>query len=446
MICPPLGYEYTCSHRTLRCLAEALAARGCAALRFDYDGIGDSAGSSIDPERLTAWTQSVVDAVDWFPVPGIPIAAVGMRFGATLALEATRYRRIQTLVLWDPVPSGRAWVRELRTLASVSSVSDGTAAVNPGGLDASTLMLDAPTVEALEAFAPDGSAYLGNLLVLARPDRSTRRLQKLVGDPDRVTWWEAQDQPALLDGDSLEARVPQRTLAALVEWLPDQFPVTRVPLKVPDGPATHFGSHGRQLSERVVSVGPHGLFGILTECNPVAGRPLLVCLNNSVDHHVGPGRLWVDCGRSLAEQGFRVLRLDLTGLGDSPAEPGQPVDRPYPLRALDDVKAATELGGHGGAVVVGVCSGGRIAIEAADTTGPAWRNRHQSALGDTAGDPARGLARAPQPAGDRSLQPGPPRTTPPQGTPPTGGLAPPHGCRARPRIAPPARSPSRLGC
>ena len=47
VICPPCGSEYTRSHRTLRHLADRLAAAGIPALRFDYHGAGDSPGSGI---------------------------------------------------------------------------------------------------------------------------------------------------------------------------------------------------------------------------------------------------------------------------------------------------------------------------------------------------------------------------------------------------------------
>ena len=63
VICPPFGYEAICTHRVLRHFAEAAAAAGVPALRFDYDGAGDSAGDDRDPVRLSAWVASVGRAV-----------------------------------------------------------------------------------------------------------------------------------------------------------------------------------------------------------------------------------------------------------------------------------------------------------------------------------------------------------------------------------------------
>ena len=62
VIVPPVGYEYWSSHRSLRTLAERLAQNGCLALRFDFDGTGDSAGDQWDPARLEAWQRNIGQA------------------------------------------------------------------------------------------------------------------------------------------------------------------------------------------------------------------------------------------------------------------------------------------------------------------------------------------------------------------------------------------------
>ena len=59
ILCPPMGEEGRAAHRTFRRLAEELAEAGNVALRFDYDGTGDSAGLQDDPDRVPAWQDSI---------------------------------------------------------------------------------------------------------------------------------------------------------------------------------------------------------------------------------------------------------------------------------------------------------------------------------------------------------------------------------------------------
>ena len=78
-------------------------------------------------------------------------------------------------------------------------------------------------------------------------------------------------------------------------------------------------------------------------------------------------RLW-------AAQGLRSLRCDLSGLGDSPARPGQPVDQWFPPEALEDVleiAAAVSPADPSDVVLIGLCSGGYHAIEGALVLGAA---------------------------------------------------------------------------
>src|SRR5271166_2215282 len=62
LLCPPLGLDYMQSHRALRLLAEELAGEGFCVVRFDYDGMGDSAGGR-SAARVAAWTATARSAL-----------------------------------------------------------------------------------------------------------------------------------------------------------------------------------------------------------------------------------------------------------------------------------------------------------------------------------------------------------------------------------------------
>lgn len=116
-------------------------------------------------------------------------------------------------------------------------------------------------------------------------------------------------------------------------------------------------------SERVHCFGPReSLVGIVTlppEGSPAdSERPFVLVLSSGLVHRVGPFRLGVLLARTLATRGFRVLRFDLSGVGDSPtATTGAPRED----QAVSDGRAAMDfLKAQYGAtrfIVIGLCSG-----------------------------------------------------------------------------------------
>ena len=115
LLCPPLGHEHTRAYRALKGLAESLARAGHHVLRFDYSGLGDSAGEFEDAS-VDRWCEDVACALDELgALSGArDLRLVGLRFGAALAVHsqarpATR-RRVGGLVLWDPVLSGEEFL------------------------------------------------------------------------------------------------------------------------------------------------------------------------------------------------------------------------------------------------------------------------------------------------------------------------------------------------
>ena len=63
-------------------------------VRFDYHGIGDSAGAHDDPARLREWIASVGDAIAFARANSSAkhVALMGVGIGATLALAAATQR------------------------------------------------------------------------------------------------------------------------------------------------------------------------------------------------------------------------------------------------------------------------------------------------------------------------------------------------------------------
>ncbi len=74
------------------------------------------------------------------------------------------------------------------------------------------------------------------------------------------------------------------------------------------------------MKERAYLLGPNeSMLGIVSEPEeaPAPERPTFVLLNAGIVHRIGPHRKNVKLARALCEAGFRTLRVDLSGIGDS---------------------------------------------------------------------------------------------------------------------------------
>ncbi len=116
VLCPPILHEYQLSHRTLKSLAERLAADGAWVLRMDYRGIGDSEGS-IAIGSPGAWAADVKTALaelrGW--AAGLPAFLFGLRLGAAVAIEAaaTLGEPPGAVFAWAPTFDGERYLEEL---------------------------------------------------------------------------------------------------------------------------------------------------------------------------------------------------------------------------------------------------------------------------------------------------------------------------------------------
>jgi hypothetical protein len=116
LICNPFGYEAVLGHRMLRLLADRIARQGCAVLRFDYFGTGDSPGDD-ESASLIGWAGDIGTAHRELAArSGNPnVSWLGLRLGASLcAIAATSLQLpLQNLLLWDPVLEGSAYLAAL---------------------------------------------------------------------------------------------------------------------------------------------------------------------------------------------------------------------------------------------------------------------------------------------------------------------------------------------
>lgn len=352
VLCQPAGYEALCTHRTFRTFAEEAAARGFPALRFDYDGTGDSAGKPTDPDRVAHWLRSIGDAVDALKsLTGVTqVCLFGVRVGASLgAVAATGRADVHSMIAFAPVVKLSGYLREIRALALS----------RPPAVPPANLKLDAGLEEAAGFTTTEETrTALAKINLLELSSRPAPRMLLLERDdmaandawPRQLAALGVAVEQRKLDGyvdmvrDAHASKVPMGSVTAALDWLTAAAAATQAEVPVTCVSTARFDD-GAAVRETATWLDPaRVLFGIVSE--PDEGRAVedvVVLLNSGTIHHIGPGRLYVSIARACAARGMAVVRADLSGVGDSGVRDGEQINSPYSSSAATDVLEAVEF-------------------------------------------------------------------------------------------------------
>lgn len=376
LVCGSLGREGTTSVRFQRIMANDLAERGFAVLRFDYLGTGDSAYTQDHDEAVDNWVRSIGYAVEYLEKSGAQsITAVGLRAGSLILSAAlANSLSINRVAYVDPIGTGRRYLREQTALFMVSAGADsvpaGTISIIGGRL----------TATAAEEFRKlrlntEPSNLVDQLLVMrpGEPDAQLSALRDHNGTQTVIVDLLSEfSQPA-----KTLTPIPFQAIDAVVDWVDKAHPTARTSLtphyqmsaRIP----TEGSAEARGVVESIESIGPGGLFAIRTR--PEHAEPghgtVWVFYTSSNDPHVGPAREWVELSRRVAESGAQALRWDRSGVGQS-----SPISRDQwqPVYARRDVQDAIAVAKHAAVDsrnlrLIGPCSGSWYAAHAAHELG-----------------------------------------------------------------------------
>jgi len=380
LFCAPLFEERKSANRAIVETANGLCADGFQVLRFDYAGCGDSEGD-FDSFSLTDWLDDLACAYGFLRdrCPDKPAGIAGLRFGASLAaLHAAAGKDCDFTILWEPVLDGGDYIKqELRRSLTREMVTFGKNRQSRADLLAD---LDSGKPVDLDGYSLSARLYSDlQALDLARIDAAPKPCLVLnVTHRDTLssglsrleeTWGPdvAFESVTLQPFWSLVGYIdPAPAIEKTRTWLNTSLPTpTRYTQHATPSPPTPTRDTRHATPAAFENAG-RTLRGILHTPADPSGIGV-VFLHGWSGCRLGPHRMFVKMARRLTERGCTCLRFDFRGRGESDGS------KPEGTIAtmVEDTRCATDFlrskEGVDKIVLLGICSGGKVAIAAAAT-------------------------------------------------------------------------------
>jgi len=177
----PFAEEMNKARRMAALQARRMATEGYGVLQIDLLGCGDSSGDFADA-TWDNWCSDVAHAVRLIEerIPDVPLVLWGLRLGALIALSAASMQGLapRCFLLWQPIISGRAYLREFIRIHAVGQMlsgkpSEGIEAIRERLLDGQSVEIAGYTLSAALARSMDGV-----------------RIESMLGENERALWWE----------------------------------------------------------------------------------------------------------------------------------------------------------------------------------------------------------------------------------------------------------------
>ncbi|NKJ06085.1 alpha/beta fold hydrolase [Rhizobium sp. SG741] len=373
----PWGFEEMCVRKFWRILAEDLADIGVSSLRFDYAGTGDALDVADDGRGLVLWEETALAAVSTLKsLAGFErLILISQGLGGSIAATlAERLSDVDGIAFLAPVVSGRAYLRELTVWSKMIDEGMGLAEAQrqTEGVTVASLRMPDSIADAVKKLNLMTLSGLGapNGLVLTRPGRPGdadfyRHLETLAPHVEQAPY-EGYDD---LVSNPTVAVMPTVAGHRILEWVKSIVvkPTAAVSINLMRPDAKPLVGDGFRETPVRFGAGER-IYGVLCEPMGVRTGATALLLTTAYDRHAGWGRMSVAMARALAHDGIASLRFDTANVGDSPPLPDAPEQVLYSRDQQRDVADALDLLEARNllpAFVVGRCSGGYLAFQAA---------------------------------------------------------------------------------
>ena len=340
VICPPLAVEYMNSYRSLRYTADYFALAGIPALRFDYHGTGDSSGIEEDENRLEEWLTSIHLAIEKLKdlTDCTDIGLFGFRMGATLAALIAEKTPIDFLILWAALNNGKKYIREIKLIQMTGKIqSEDNSLLEAGGMGYWEQTANDISKINLTKISP----LAKRILIIPRDEQTN--------DTELYDAWKTKDisdkeiqieqqyhiGSTLMLVDAHQTVVPHEAIKNIIQWVEKDLDnklitnnVNTIANKaIPTTDINYISPIEKDgailkttIKESIIYFGENNRnIAIITEseASKKATLPTVIISNSGANHRVGPSRLYVLIARELCLMGYRCIRIDVPGIGDS---------------------------------------------------------------------------------------------------------------------------------
>jgi len=337
VICAPLAVEYMNSYRSLRYVADYFALAGNPVLRFDYHGTGDSSGIEEDDNRVQEWLSNINLAINELKNRSgcKNIVLFGFRMGATLAALVAEKTPIDSLIIWAALSSGKKYIRQITLLqktSAIQTIDDSSNILEAGGMGYwDQTVTDLKSIDLSEIIP-----QVKHVLIIPQEEQlSDTKLQKIWSSKGvNVTQLNLLGSASMLV-DAHKATVPVQAIKSIVQWVvknsnheminsqlneSEDNKSINTEIKFKSCHDFTANSLPSKIHEKLIYFGEKkNYISILSETDKSKKNnlPTIIIANSGANHRVGPSRLYVLLARELSLLGFRVLRIDVPGIGDS---------------------------------------------------------------------------------------------------------------------------------
>jgi dienelactone hydrolase len=310
------------------------------------------------------------------------IAVVGIRLGATLALKVASTAAIDRVVSWGGYARGSAFASsamqfyKLHKRMEPKGFSGGPPSREEGEEAFGFLLTHATLsdLKALDVRTTEGELPRQLRRALLIGDGSGRAEQEMLETHLR-SLDVAVDTQSIPNCLQFLVEIPHKSrlatpaIDAIVSWLSATHPKGEPTRLVETHPRVE-PTQASAEEEPVVFGRRRRLIGIYHHSTADGGAPRLppiVLASAGTVHRIGPHRFYVTLARRWAKMGFSVLRVDLSGIGDSPPGDDGVENVTYPRDGYDDLSEAmdyiTARTDDRRFILAGLCSGGDFAFQ-----------------------------------------------------------------------------------